>query len=103
MGHIAHSNSSNKKAQLRNAMIKMIKREKNISFLRIEWSLFVKASSSLVKYGPMGLEEKKSLNFINVFSLFRYYLPMEKGEALYLNKLESPLLLDKGVATFEQT
>ena len=30
------------------------------------------------------------LNFVNVFSLFRNYLPMEKGGALHLNKLESP-------------
>ena len=30
------------------------------------------------------------LNFINVFSQIRNYLPLEKGEALLLNKLESP-------------
>ena len=30
------------------------------------------------------------LNFINVFSLFRYYVPSEKGMALHLYKLESP-------------
>ena len=30
------------------------------------------------------------LNFVNVFSLFCYYLPLEKGIALHLNKLESP-------------
>ena len=29
-------------------------------------------------------------NFINVFLLFHNYLPLEKGRALYLNKLESP-------------
>ena len=29
-------------------------------------------------------------NFINVFLLFRNYLPLEKGGALHLNKLESP-------------
>ena len=29
-------------------------------------------------------------NFVNVFSLFRNYLPLEKGMALPLNKLESP-------------
>ena len=34
------------------------------------------------------------LNFANVFSLFRNYLPLEKGRALHLNKLESPLLKD---------
>ena len=30
------------------------------------------------------------LNFIDVFSLFRNYLPLEKRVALHLNKLESP-------------
>ena len=34
------------------------------------------------------------LNVVNVFSLFRYYLPLEKGKALYLNKLESRLPKD---------
>ena len=30
------------------------------------------------------------VNFVNVYSLFRNYLPLEKGGALHLNKLESP-------------
>ena len=30
----------------------------------------------------------KILNFINVFPLFRHYLPLEKGLVLHLNKLE---------------
>ena len=34
--------------------------------------------------------EKKILNFVNVFSLFRNYLPLENGRALHLIKLESP-------------
>ena len=33
---------------------------------------------------------RRFLNFINVFSLFRNYLPLEKGGTLHLNKLESP-------------
>ena len=32
--------------------------------------------------------------FVNVFSLFRNYLPLEKGGALDLNKFESPLPKD---------
>ena len=32
--------------------------------------------------------------FVNVFLLFRYYLPLEKGVALHLNKLESSLPKD---------
>ena len=33
---------------------------------------------------------RRFLKFINAFSLFRYYLPLEKGGVLHLNKLESP-------------
>ena len=33
---------------------------------------------------------RRFLNFINVFSLFHYYLPFEKGGALHLNKHEFP-------------
>ena len=33
---------------------------------------------------------KRFLSFINVFTLFRNYLPLEKGGALHLNKPESP-------------
>ena len=45
---------------------------------------------SLVEIGHVFLEKKIILNFVNVFSLFRNYLPLEKGRALHLNKLESP-------------
>ena len=42
---------------------------------------------TLVEIGPAILENK-ILKFVNVFSLFRYYLPLEKGVALHLNKFE---------------
>ena len=31
---------------------------------------------------------RRFLNFVNVFSLFRNYLPLEKGTALYLNQIK---------------
>ena len=34
---------------------------------------------------------RRFFNFVNVFSLFRNYLPLEKGGDLHLYKLESPL------------
>ena len=34
--------------------------------------------------------EEDFFNFVNVFSLFLNYLPLERGGALHLNKLESP-------------
>ena len=33
---------------------------------------------------------RRFLDFVNVFSLFRNYLPLENGRALQLNKLEYP-------------
>ena len=38
---------------------------------------------------PSGSGEEDFLNFVNVFSLFRNYLPLEIGGTLHLNKLES--------------
>ena len=37
---------------------------------------------------------RRFINFVNVFSLFRNYLPLKRGLALPLNKLESPSLKD---------
>ena len=37
-----------------------------------------------------GSGEEDFSNFVNIFSLFLNYLPLEKGGALHLNKLESP-------------
>ena len=40
---------------------------------------------------PSGSDWEVFLIFVNVFLLFAYYLPLEKGEAFHLKKLESPL------------
>ena len=48
---------------------------------------------SLVEIGPV-VQEKKILNIFNIILHFRYYLPLEKGAALHLNKFESPLPKD---------
>ena len=37
---------------------------------------------------------RRFLNVVNVFSLFRNYLPLEKGMALHLDTLESPSIKD---------
>ena len=40
------------------------------------------------KFGwPSGSRKEDFLNFVDVFSLFRKYLPLEKGVAIHLNKL----------------
>ena len=33
---------------------------------------------------------RRFLNFVNIFTLFHYYLALEKGMALHLNKIEFP-------------
>ena len=43
---------------------------------------------SLVEIGPV--VSRRFFSFVNVFSLFCNYLPLEEGGALHLNKLESP-------------
>ena len=45
---------------------------------------------SLVEIVAQLFWRRRFLNFVNVFSLFPNYLPLEKGGALHLNKLESP-------------
>ena len=47
---------------------------------------------SFVEIGPAVLE--KILNVVNVILLFCNYLPLGKGMALHLNKLESPVPKD---------
>mgnify|MGYP000281472926 CR=1 FL=1 len=47
-----------------------------------------------VEIGLVALEKKIFKNFVNVFSLFCNYPPLEKGRALQLNKLEFPSTKD---------
>ena len=46
--------------------------------------------AKFVEIGPVVLGKRIFYIFVNVFSLFRNYLHLEKGRALHLNKLESP-------------
>ena len=39
---------------------------------------------------PKWFLKRRFLKFFNIFSLFPHYLPLEKGVALHLNKLNSP-------------
>ena len=41
--------------------------------------------SSFFLNWPSGSGEDFFFNFVNVFPLFRYYLPLEKGVALFRN------------------
>ena len=59
--------------------------------MRIDWFFIWRMlCAKFAKIGPVFLEKKIFLNFVQVFSLFRNYPPLEKGRALDLNKLESP-------------
>ena len=44
--------------------------------------------SNMVEIDLMDLVKKIFFNLINVFKLFRYYLPFNKGVTLHLNKFE---------------
>ena len=49
--------------------------------------------SSFIEMGPVVLE-KISFKFVNVFLLFRNYLPLKRGVVLHLNKFEFHLPKD---------
>ena len=75
-----------------------LERRNPSSPLVIKWSLFVKlwfpftkgyCVPSLVEIAPIVLE-KKLLNFVNVFSLFPKYLPVEKDWVFHFSKVEFP-------------
>lgn len=79
--------------------LRWLKKKNIISLLRIRCSLFVKLkvpsiygcfASSLV--GFEGEDFNKLLNLVNEFSLFRYYLALEKSLTLHLSKFQSPSL-----------
>ena len=69
-----------------------------ISFLRIEWSLFVKPWFPSTKDDlcqvwlnfARWFWRRRFLNFDNIFLLYRNYLPLEKGVARHVNKFKSP-------------
>ena len=67
-----------------------------IIFMRIKWFFFVQnwipsPKDALCQvWLKLAQWRRRFFNFLNVFSLFRNYLPLEKGGALYLNKFESP-------------
>ena len=51
---------------------------------------------NLVEIGNVVLQKMFFLNLVNVFSPFRNYIPLEKGGALHLNKLESWIPFTQG-------
>ena len=99
MGHIAHLRKQFKSINTYDYIITMIKRRnKNIIILmRIKWFFFEQRALNPIhprilcaKFGwdwLSGSREEDFLNFVNVFSLFRNYLPLEKDGALHLNEL----------------
>ena len=109
MGHIAHLRnqfkSINTLHQTNGYIITLIRSGKKnvISFLRIECSIFVNPwvpfthfLPSLVEIGLVVLK-KKTLNFISVFSLFLYDLPLGKGSAPSFEQFWIPFTLYPGM------
>ena len=53
------------------------------------YEVILQLVTNLVEIGPEVFEKNILLNLVDVFSVFRNYLPLEKGEAIRLNKPES--------------
>ena len=102
MGHIAHLRKQIKSINTYDYIRTLIKRRKKniIKLMRIYWFFIWRNLNPyhprmlvprLVEIGSVVLKKRIFLNFVNVFSLFSNYLPLEKGGDLHLYKLESPL------------
>ena len=101
MGHIAHLRKQFKSINTYDYIITLIKRRKKniIKLMRINCFFIWRNMNPLqprmlcAKFGwnwPSGFGEEVFLISSVYFSLFRNYLPLEKGRALHFNKLESP-------------
>ena len=98
MGHIPHLRKQFKSLNKYDYIITLIKRRKKKLYEKLLVLHLNKLESPSPKDALCQIWLKLALwfwrrrffNFINVFSLFRNYLPLEKGGALHLNKLKSP-------------
>ena len=86
MGHTAHVRKQFKSINTYEYIITFIKRRKKI----FESPSHKDALCQVWLKFAQWFWRRRFLNFVNVFSLFRNYLPLEIGGALNLNKLESP-------------
>ena len=101
MGHIAHLRKQLKTINTYDYIITLIKRRKKtlltLSYLFFFFHLKKLESPSLqdalcqdwLKLAQQ-FWRREFFNFVDAFSLFCNYLPLEKGRAIHLNKLESP-------------
>ena len=105
MGHITHLRKQFKSINTYDYIITLIKtRKKNIiKFMSILLVLHLNKLESLSSKDALiqvwlklhqWFWRRGFFNFVNVFLLFSNHLPLEKGGALHLNKLESPLPKD---------
>ena len=106
MSHIAHLFKS---INTYDYVITLIKRRKNINFMRIYWFIIwtklnpVHQRMFCVKFGwnwPSGSGEQNFIYFVNVFSLFLSYLPLEKSGPFIWTNL-NPLHLSMLCAKFD--
>ena len=99
MGHIAHLRKQFEWINTYDYMITLIKRRKKP--LQSWWELNGSSLNKIKSHSPKDalcqvwlklaqwFWRRRFLNFVNVFLLFRNYLPLEKGWALLMNKLDS--------------
>ena len=95
MDHIAHLRKQFKSINTYDYIITLIRRKENpfSSFWELNGSLFEQPKGALCQVWlklTHWFERKRFLNFDIKISLFRYYLPFEKGMSLHLNNLIYP-------------
>ena len=92
MGHIAHLRKQFKSKNTYGYIITLIKRRKIL--IKITWFFILNKLESPSPKDALcqvwlilaqWFWRRRFFNFVNVFSLFRYYLPLEKDGALHLN------------------
>ena len=88
MGHIAHLRKQFKSINTYDYIITLIKRRKNN--INLESTSPKDALCQDWLKLAQWFWRRRLFNFVNVFSLFRNYVPLEKDGALHLYKLESP-------------
>ena len=98
--HLERGHSGNKRREI-NKHIWLskcwLREEKAHYWLYENAMVFIWRNLNCAKFGwkwTSGSGEDKFFKFVNLVLLFLYYLPLEKGEAIHLYKVESPSLTD---------